>query len=160
MEIAELFYIKDLSTDVILSIYSHLVQCKGITLLQKNEIINSVNLLNVLRESFNNNHISINNPFKHNLYLYNQLLLYFKCKSTYSINEFLSRFQVIQKIYKNCVFYIDIHKNKLNESELKRKIHNIWYKKLNDNDRYLFASFITPDFLFSTTSRATSENNA
>lgn len=143
MEIAELFYIKYLSTDVILSIYSHLIQTKTITQPQKDEIINSVNLLNVLYQHLTNNLIFLNNQLKYNLYLYNQLLLYFKCKTKYNINDFFSKFMSVYNFYKNGIFYIDIHKNNLNESELKRKLHNIWFKKFNNNDRYLFVSFIT-----------------
>ena len=142
MEIAELFYIKYLSTDVILSIYSHLIQTKTITQPQKDEIINSVNLLNVLYQHLTNNLIFLNNQLKYNLYLYNQLLLYFKCKTKYKINDFFSKFKSVHNFYKNGIFYIDIHKNNLNEPELKRKLHNIWFKNFDNNDRYLFVSFI------------------
>ena len=143
MEIGQLFYVKYFPNDVILTIYSQLVRTKTITQSQKEEITNSVNLLHLLTEYMMNNYIFINNQLRQHLYLYNQLSLYFKCKTNYSIHEFLAKFKILHEFYKNFVFYIDLQKNQLNESELRRKSHNIWFKKLNDKDRYTFTSFVT-----------------
>jgi hypothetical protein len=143
MEIGQLFYVKCFPNDVILTIYSQLVRMKTITQSQKEEITNSVNLLHLLTEYMMNNYIFINNHLRQHLYLYNQLSLYFKCKTNYSIHEFFAKFKILHEFYKNFVFYIDLQKNQLNESELRRKSHNIWFKKLNDKDRYTFTSFVT-----------------
>lgn len=147
MEIGQLFYVKFFPNDVVFKIYSQLIRTKSITQSQKEEIINSVNLLQLLSEYMINNYIFINNKFRHYLYLYNQLSLYSKCKTIYSIHEFMPKFKILFEIYKNCVFYIDLHKNQLNESELKRRSHNIWFKKFNEKDRYTFTSFVTQSSL-------------
>jgi hypothetical protein len=147
MEIGQLFYVKYFPNDVIFTIYSQLVRTKTITQSQKEELINSVNFLRLLSEYVMNNYVFINNKFRYYLYLYGQLSLYSKCKTNYNVHDSFSKFKILHDFYKNFVFYIDLQKNQTTKFELRRKLHNIWFKKLNDKDRYIFTSFVTQQSL-------------
>lgn len=143
MEIGQLFYIQYIPNDVILKIYSQLIQTKTITQSQKEDITNSVSLLDVITQYITHNYVFINSERRLFLYLYNQLLLYLKCKNKYNVDEVLSKFKILHDLYKNFVFYIDLKKNSSNEYDLKRKVFNVWFKKLLDKDRVIITTFIT-----------------
>uniref|UniRef100_A0A6C0BQL6 Uncharacterized protein n=1 Tax=viral metagenome TaxID=1070528 RepID=A0A6C0BQL6_9ZZZZ len=130
MEINQLHYIKWLPNDIICDIYMHLTKLNHVSNLLKNELVDTVKLLNKLNDNLTYD----------NLFIYKQLLLFYSLKKQKK-NNYHNKYKYIFHIYKNGVFYIDIHTNTFSNCILKKKIFDIWLRKLSFQDRLHFLSF-------------------
>ena len=101
MEVNQLYYIKWLPNDIICDIYMHVTKLNKISYLLKNEIVDTVKLLNKLND----------NLIYDNLFIYKQLLLFYSLKKKQQ-NNYYNKYKYIFHIYKNAHFtfiFIQIH---------------------------------------------------